>query len=299
MITLDLDLAYLSSYYHIGTNALEQYKNKSITQIMEIEAAKGNAKAAEFLLRAVSDPKELANVFQLINPKNRYLILRNMNKEDLCKVIEKLDTDQIVLGLSIFTQEALCQVMMLLEPETLATLVLKNMDADKFIKMLPEDYLNEFLASDKIDRNVMMKAMEDVDEEHLQKMIERMTGQPCYDDKDNILQKVGSLDDDEFLKTVFSMDIEGKQQLIENVLSIKPELFEEFSPEAMVFPFQKMQKEDVLKALTVLEPKDFMPMMEELPQEVLALIATQIKPEDFAQILCSDFADVIAQCGAA
>ena len=87
MITLDLDLAYLSSYYHIGTNALDQYKNKSITQIMEIEAAKGNSKAAEFLLRAVSDPKELANVFQLINPKNRYLILRNMNKEDLCKVI--------------------------------------------------------------------------------------------------------------------------------------------------------------------------------------------------------------------
>ena len=299
MITLDLDLSYLSSYYHIGTNALEQYKSKSITEIMQIEAAKGNTKAAECLIRALSDPKELAKLFQLINPNNRYLILKNMNKEDLCKVMENLETDQIVLGLSIFTQEALCKLLTFLEPEALATLVLENMDSEKFVKMLPEDYLNEFLSSDKIDRNVMMKAMEDVDEEQLQKMMEHTTGESCYEDKATILQKVGSMKDDDFMKTILSMETKGKQQLINNVLSIKPELFEEFSPEAMVYPFQTMEKNEILKALTVLEPQDFMPMMEELPQEVLALIATQVDPDVFAEILCSDFADVIAQCGIA
>ena len=298
MITLDLDLSYLSSYYHIGTNALEQYKssNKSIAEVMEIEAAKGNPKAAEFLMRAASDPKELARVFQLINPKNRYLILKNMNKEDLMKVMEKLDTDQLVLGLSIFTKDSICQMMMEMEPEALSKMVLENIGTEKFLKMLPEKFMDEFLSSDKLDRKTLGKALENVDEEQLQKMMENMTGQSCYDDKDSILKQMESLDDDHFRKAMFSFDTQGKQQLIANVVKEKPELFEEFSPEAMVYPFMQMEKEDILKCMQVLEPDDFMPMMENMPQEFMALIATQVDPEDFAQILCSDFSDIITQC---
>ena len=99
MITLDIDLTYLSRYYNISTSSLEQYRSKSITQIMQIEAAKGNAKAAEFLLRILSEPKELANLFQLINPNNRYLILQHMNEDDLMKVMEHLETKQFIIGL--------------------------------------------------------------------------------------------------------------------------------------------------------------------------------------------------------
>ena len=186
MITLDIDLSYLSRYYNIATSSLEQYQNKSITQIMQIEAAKGNTAAAEFLLKVTSDPEELAKVFQLVNPKNRYLILMNMNEEDLMKVMEFLQTDEFILGLSIFTQEAIIKLMTYLEPESLATVVLEKMDVDKFLKAIPEEYLDEFLSSDKLDRKMMLKAMEDVDEEQLQKMMENVTGQACYDDKDAI-----------------------------------------------------------------------------------------------------------------
>lgn len=298
MITLDIDLSYLSRYYNIATSSLEQYQNKSITQIMQIEAAKGNTAAAEFLLKVTSDPEELAKVFQLVNPKNRYLILMNMNEEDLMKVMEFLQTDEFILGLSIFTQEAIIKLMTYLEPESLATVVLEKMDVDKFLKAIPEEYLDEFLSSDKLDRKMMLKAMEDVDEEQLQKMMENVTGQACYDDKDAILQKMSGLDDDNFMRVVFSFEPEGKQQLISNLLQEKPDLFEEFSPEAMVHPFKTMQKEDVLKSLEVLEPKEFLPMMEELPQEIMALIATQIDPKVFAQLLCNDFKDIIASCGA-
>ena len=89
MITLDIDLSYLSRYYNIGFDSLSKYQNKSITQIMQMEAAKGNIAAAEFLLKITSDPEELASFFQLINPKNRYLILINMNEDDLMKILYK------------------------------------------------------------------------------------------------------------------------------------------------------------------------------------------------------------------
>lgn len=296
MITLDLDLSYLSSHYHISTKSLEKYKNMGIQQIMEIEAAQGNTRAVDFLVEAMSDPEELAKVLQLVNPKNRFLILSHMNKEDLLKVIEMLDTEQLILGMSIFTKDSICELMLKMEPEALTKLVLKNMEPEKFIKMLPEEHLNDFLASDKLDRDILSKAMRGVDEEQLQKMMEKISGQSCYQDKDSILAQLDTLKDDDYKKAVFSMDIEGKQQLIGNVLRDKPELFEEFSPEAMVYPFTQMEKDDVLQAMLVLDPEDFMPMMEELPSEVLSLVATQVNPEDLAQLLSSEFSDILAQC---
>ena len=299
MISLDIDLSYLSKHYNIGCTALQQYKNKSITQIMKIEAEKGNPKAAEFLLRITSNPLELVHLFQLVEPKNRFLILSNMNKEDLLKIMERLDPKQIILGLSVFEKDSIIELMMKLEPESLATVVLEKMDPEKFLQSIPEKYLDEFLSSRKIDKQLMLKSMEKIDKEQLQKMMENYTGEPCYEEKEAIIKKVSSLDDDKFQEAIKSFEIEGKQQLIIGLLDEKPELFEEFSPEAMVHPFKNMEKADVLESLIVLDTKELMPMVEDLPQDIMALVATQIDPLQLSQILCSDFSDIIASCGIA
>lgn len=299
MISLDLDLSYLSSQYHIAHSAIQQYQknNMSITQIMETEAAQGNAAAAEFLMKITTNPEELAKLFQLANPKNRYLILANMNEQDLMMVMQYLQPQELLLGLSIFTQEALVDLMMKLPQETLATVVLSKMDSNQFLNAIPEKYMNEFFQSDKIDRTMMMEAMENIDEEELQKMMEAYTGEPCYEESNAILEKMGKMNDDDFMKAMFSFEPEGKKQIISNLLLEKPDLFEEFSAEAMVHPFTTMPKEEILKSLTVLETREMLPMVEELPQDIMALIATQIDPQVFSKILCSEFADVIAKCG--
>ena len=297
MITLDVDLSYLSRYYNISTNSLEQYKNKSITQIMQIEAQKGNPEAAKFLARITSEPEELAKLFQLIDPKNRYLILMNMNQEDLMKIMQFLRPEELLLGLSIFNHDVIIKLMQELDPEALSKVVLSTMDESKFIKSLPDDYMNEFLSSDKIDKNMMMKAMKNIDDDQLQKMMEHYTGQPNYDSRDDIMNKLGSLESDQFMRAMTSFEAKGKQQLIMGLLKQTPDLFEEFSPEAMTYPFQTMEKGDILKSLSVLETQELLPMVDELPQNLMALIATQIDPKVFAEVLCDDFKDVIANCG--
>lgn len=299
MIGLDLDLSYLSRYYNISSSALEQYQNMSIVQMMQTEAEKGNQSAADFLMKITSDPKELANVFKLVDPKNRFLILANMNQEDLANIMQYLQPEELILGLSIFNQDMLVQMLQLLDPESLATVVLSKMDSDKFLKLIPEDYLDEFLMSDNINKNMMMKALEEVDEDQLQKMMENFSGESCYDSKENILQQMGKMEEDSFRKLILAAEPEGKQQLIGGLLQKKPELFEEFSPEAMAYPFKTMQKEEILKSLTVLDTKEMLPMVEDMPQEIMALIATQIDPAIFSKILCSDFKEVIASCGIA
>jgi len=297
MISLDLDLSYLSSQYNIGTRDMQQYQNMSIVQIMQTEAEKGNPAAAKFMLQITTNPEELAKLFQLINPKNRYLILMNMNENDLMMVMQFLKPQELVLGLSIFTHDALVKLMMELPPETLATVVLSKMDSNKFLNSIPEKYMDEFFTSDKLDRNLLMKALEDVDEEQLQKMMENITGQSCYEERDSILQSMSEMSDDNFMRAIYSFEPDGKQQLISNLLQEKPELFEEFSAEAMTHPFTVMEKDDILKSLMVLDTKEMLPMVQDLPQEIMALIATQIDPKVFSEILCSDFASVIANCG--
>lgn len=299
MIGLDLDLSYLSRYYNISSSALEQYQNMSIVQMMQTEAEKGNKSAADFLMKITSDPKELANVFQLVDPKNRFLILAHMNQEDLANIMQYLQPEELILGLSIFNQDMLVQMLQLLDPESLATVVLSKMNSDKFLKLIPEDYLNDFLMSENINKNMMMKALEEVDEDQLQKMMENFSGESCYDSKENIIQQMGKMEEDTFKKIVLAAEPEGKQQLISGLLQKKPELFEEFSAEAMAYPFKTMQKEEILKSLTVLDTKEMLPMVEDMPQEIMALIATQIDPAIFSKILCSDFKEVIASCGIA
>ncbi len=297
MISLDVDILYLNRYFNIGIDKLQQYRNKSITEIMEIEAELGNRKAADFLTQITTDPEKLVKAFGLINPKNRYLILINMNKDDLTKFIGLLDPAQLVLGLSIFTQEGLLKLMLELPTETLSKLVMQNMETEKFLKIIPEKFLDKFLTNDKINREMIMKSLEDVDEAQMQKMMENMTGQPCYEKKENIMKNLSTMENDKFMEHILSFDRKGKEQMISGILKKKPELMQEFEPEALVFPFSKMEKNEILKALSQLKTKELMPMFENLSPDVLALIATQVDPKVFAQVLTSEFLDVIAECG--
>ena len=87
------------------------------------------------------------------------------------------------------------------------------------------------------------------------------------------------------------------RELVLGILQEQPELFEEFSADAMTHPFKSMEKEEVLKCLTVLSTEELMPMVEDLPSDVMSLIATQIDPQVFAEMLGSEFTDVLASCG--
>ena len=69
-----------------------------------------------------------------------------------------------------------------------------------------------------------------------------------------------------------------------------------FSP-INVIPWILGNKSEILKSLSILETKELLPMVQEMPQEVMALVATQINPEMLAKVLCTDFKDIIANCG--
>ena len=44
-----------------------------------------------------------------------------------------------------------------------------------------------------------------------------------------------------------------------------------------------------------LDPEFLVPMIEELPQDLIQVVATQIDPTEFAKILSSNFSDLIVE----
>ena len=56
-----------------------------------------------------------------------------------------------------------------------------------------------------------------------------------------------------------------------------------------------MEKHDILKCMDVLDPEFLIPMVEELPPDLLQVVATQIDPRIFAQVLIDEFPDVLSK----
>ena len=86
LIQLNLDLNYLSQYFEISTRRLNEYASKSIEEVMELEEQQGNS-AAALISSAMQNPQKLAKLLQLMDPKNRFLIIRNLSENDLAKLI--------------------------------------------------------------------------------------------------------------------------------------------------------------------------------------------------------------------
>ena len=86
MIQLNVDFGLLNKFFGIPVSRITQYANKDIDEIMKIEAAQGNKKAAEYE-KILSDPDKILEIFKLSNVENKFIILQNLNEEDLTSVI--------------------------------------------------------------------------------------------------------------------------------------------------------------------------------------------------------------------
>ena len=79
MITLDVNLAYLIKNYKVNTKRINEAGLTTIDEFMEAEAAQGNKSAVSFENEVFNDPQSILELFQLTSPKNRFLILKNLN----------------------------------------------------------------------------------------------------------------------------------------------------------------------------------------------------------------------------
>ncbi len=299
MIELDVDLLYLAQNYNIGTQRINQYGKTSLEDIMENEASNGNAAATNFDLAVLKDPKELAKVFKLYSARNRFKILKNMTTDDLKELMKYLDPKDLLNGLSFFTKDKLLQLTSELPKEKIALIVLNKFGQEKFLKMTSEKAMNKFFESDKLDKQQVTNAMQVLQPAALQAMMENFTGEECKDDKATILKNMQGLETKKFRKMLQCMNKDSKEKVIAQLTQKDPDLYKEFSTEALVAPLSQLEKPEIIKAMQVLEPEDLVGMLEELPKDLMSVVVTQIDPEVFADLLCNNFQDILADIAVA
>ncbi len=298
MIRLDLDITYLTNRFGVSATQLCTLgRGKSIKEIMELEAENGNTKAANFERDVLKDRSHLIEAFKLSNPANRYIILCNLNQDDLKYFMQYLSAEDLAVGLKFFTKEKILTLLLNLPQEKLYKILQEVFTIEDFVLLIPEDELNKFLDSEKVDKSVIMTQLEQLPPKALNKMIENLTGKPSNEmSKEKMMQTIGSFNSKDFKEGIKSLDFVFKAQLIAGILEHDDTYVKEFSKKALVEPFKMLDKPEIIKAIgAALEPKDVMMLIEDLPKDLMAMVASQIDPEIFAALLMQNFKDILAE----
>ena len=295
MIQLNLDLNYLSQYFEITTQRLNEYASKSIEEVMELELEQGNDYAA-LISSAMQNPQKLAKLLQLVDPKNRYLIIRNLSENDLEKLIPYLEQDDLLWGLRYFRVDKIIEMLNKLPTEELMSVVLQRFTLKDIFMLMPTDEIDKFLENEKVERKDVMKYFESLNPSELERILVEQFGSVMKDKKpEEQLKFMESLKDDDFTKMLQGMKKKDKVGLMVSLCNEKPKLLEEIDPENITRPMRTMEKHDILKCMEVLDPEFLVPMVLELPPDLLQVVATQIDPQVFAQVLIDEFPDVLSK----
>ena len=295
MIQLNLDLNYFTQYFEISTQRLNEYASKSIEEIMELELEQGNDYAA-LISSAMQNPQKLAKLLQLMDPKNRYLIIRNLSENDLEKLIPYLEQDDLLWGLRYFRVDKIIEMLNKLPTEELMSVVLQRFTLKDIFLLMPTEEMDKFFENEKVERKDVMKHFEALDPSELERILVEQFGSVMKEkNQEEQLKFMESLKDDDFIKMLQGMKKHDKIDLMVSLCKEKPKLLEEINPECLTNPMRTMEKHDILQCMDVLDPEFLIPMVEELPPDLLQVVATQIDPIVFAQVLIDEFPDVLSK----
>lgn len=296
MIVIDGDYNYLINRLNLTPQKLDEYGNKTVDEILEAEAAAGNQAAIELVNEMYTNVSFLVEIFKLADPQNKYMILSQMSSKQLEEFLPLMETKDLLQGLMYFSQDKLLEMMKDLPPEQLVEAVFQMFSQEEIIQYMPEDQIDKVLTGPELEKNKVLEHLKSIPPEYLTQMIENVTGQPL-DEMDNIdmVNKIGDFNPLEYKDALTGMQPVQKQQLMLSLCKEDPKLYQLFAPEEytnIVNTYK--QKPQVVKALEVVEKEEIIKMVQELPNDLLSMVITQIDPDTFGDMLIKKHAELLA-----
>ena len=294
MIQLQVDFTLLNKFFGIPASKIPQYANKDLEEIMEIEAQQGNTKAEDYK-KILADPDKIYEIFKLSNTENKYMILQNMNEDDLDNLLPLLKQEDLMKGLNFFTEEKLVNMCEQLPIEVLSQMILEKFALTDVLSLMGEDSMNKFINQPDVDRKYSMKYFEGLDGDQLKKMMAKYVG-PEYQDKSQkeSLDYLNNLNNSKYQQFLLGLDRNDKMGMIDGIAAQDEDLVYLFENEDMVRPMNLLMKEDKVKMMGNLDKEFMVPMIQELPLDLTQIVLTQIDPRDFADIISRDFQDILS-----
>ena len=296
-IVIDTNLIYLKTRLNLSAEKLELYQGKTIDEVLEAEAAAGNTLAVELANELLTDVNLLMEIFKLTDPNNRFIILMNMNEQQLVKFLPLMEHEDLVQGLMFFTQDKLLRMLEDVPPEQLVNTVLEMFSEEQIVRLVPEEELDAILTSQELDKETVLKHLKSIQPEYIAQMLECVKGEEIQDqDQLDMIKQVRELNPLEYKDALVSLQPMQKQQLTLSLAKENPDLYQLIDPRAYTNMIDNYkQKPELVKAMTVIETEEIIKMIEELPNDLLSVVITQLDPEVFAQHLMDENPEIIAE----
>lgn len=308
-ISINIDKYMLCNMFNISYKKIsDEYAGMSIEEMMKAEAKQGNAAAAKFDQSVLNDPAKLIQLFELNDPSNKFAILNNMNEDDLDNLLPLLNQQDLIQGLNYFSKDKILNLLQEIPQEEMLKLTFSMFSSAHIMQMMPEDQLNKLLTSSDMDKNTELKYLQTLNPQIMAQMIEAVTGQPAAGadnpgmdgkpqyDKAQLMNQISGLPDDKFQDAMLSIPKANKQAFVYKLAEENPKLYKHISTGTYLDMInQKKDKSDIIRYADVLDEKSLTKMVSKLPKELTSVVLTQIDSKQFADVLISNFKDILKQ----
>ena len=295
-LMIESTLEYLKVRLGLSPSELEFYKEKSIQEILEAEAAQGNQAAIQLAADMFTNASILIELFQLADPKNKLVILNTMTSAQLEKLIPLLEQDDLVQGLRYFTMDSLMTMLQKIPKEELLKVVFEMFSERQVIELMPEEQLDKVLTGVDMDKDLLLKNLQSLPEMYLQQILESVTGKEAEGNARDLVVQISQLGDLAYKNAIRALEPEQKRQLTLMITSSDNKYYKNFDSDAYTHMISReREKEDTVKAMGRIKPEYLHKMMEYLPTDILSVVITQIDTEKFAQALITKFPELLAK----
>lgn len=332
-ITIDVDKHLLCNLFHINYLKLaKEYQGMSVEEIMKAEAAQGNTAAANYSSEILSNPKKLIELFKLTDTGNKYAILSNMNEHDLDEMLPLLKQADLMQGLNFFTKDKLLKMAEEMPKEQLVNYTFQMFSQEQIMQFLPEKQIDKMLMSTDMDIDQEKKQLMSVKPQVLAFMLESvmgkpieelqnpgggvikelsdqtgvkggqpmmtsysMNGQPNYNAQ-AIYEQLINLPSDKFKDAMLAMPKQNKRDFVGKLAKLNPKLYLAVDAHAYTdIISQRKDKDDLVRASSVLKPEQLIKMLQHLPKDLTAVVLTQIDTNKFAGKLLAGFKNILRE----
>ena len=296
-IVIDANLSYLQNRLHLSADKLELYQGKSIEEILEAETAAGNPLAVQLANELLTDVNLLIEIFKLADPNNKFMILMNMDEQQLRQFLPLMEHNDLVQGLMYFTQDKLLKMLEEVPPEQLVETVLQLFSEEEVIRLVPEEELDTILTYHDLDKNKVLQHLKSIPQEYIAQMLESVTGEAVEEEQSqyDMIKQVGNLNPLEYKDALTSLQPTQKQQLTLSLTKENPELYQLIDARAYTNMIDThKQKPEIVKAMTVIEDEELIKMIGQLPNDLMSIVITQLDTEIFADHLMKKNPEIIA-----
>ena len=296
-LAISSTLEYLQMRLGISEAKMQIYADKSLEQILDAEAAQGNQAAIQMAADMFSDPNQLVELFQLADPENKLVIMQSMTSAQLEKLVPMLETDDLVEGLQFFTQDSLMDLLKEIPKEELVKTVFQMFSEQQIIENMPDKQLDKLLTSTDMDKEMLLQNLKSIPEMYLQQILESVTGEESKESNANdLVNQIGQLGDMQYKHAIMNLQPTQKQELTLPLTSREPKLYEKFDTDAYTHIIaREREKDEIVKSFGVIKPEYLQKMIDKLPQDILAVVTTQIDTDKFADSLINKFPEVLAK----